>query len=231
MSTLASLLPFVLLGGLLGLDVVSFPQIMVSRPIVAATIGGAVAGDASAGLTLGVFLELVALGTLPFGASRYPEWGSASLAGGALHAMALADGAVADGAFVLAAMAALLAAWAGGISMVWLRRLNARWARGVLQGLHSGSSRTVVGLQLSGLAADFTRAALLTLIVLVLAGPPMSMALDAWSREPVMSGVIVTVTGGAVAVGAVWKLFHSVPRANRLFLTGLLVGLLALLVS
>ena len=32
------LLPIALLGGLLGLDVVSFPQAMISRPLVAATI-------------------------------------------------------------------------------------------------------------------------------------------------------------------------------------------------
>ena len=31
-------------------------------------------------------LELIALETLPFGASRYPEWGSASVVGGAIFA-------------------------------------------------------------------------------------------------------------------------------------------------
>ena len=45
-----ALLPFVLLGGICGLDVVSFPQAMISRPIVAATVAGALAGRAGLGL-------------------------------------------------------------------------------------------------------------------------------------------------------------------------------------
>jgi len=35
--SLLEALPIAMLGALLGLDVVSFPQVMVSRPIVAAT--------------------------------------------------------------------------------------------------------------------------------------------------------------------------------------------------
>ena len=81
-----SLLPLAFLGGVVGLDVVSFPQAMISRPIVAATLGGAFVGNGTAGVLIGVVLELIALDTLPFGASRYPEWGSAGVAGGALFA-------------------------------------------------------------------------------------------------------------------------------------------------
>src|SRR5579864_1369574 len=80
------LLPIALLGGVLGLDVVSFPQAMISRPIVAATLAGALVGQPPSGLLLGAALELIALETLPFGASRYPEWGSASVVGGAIFA-------------------------------------------------------------------------------------------------------------------------------------------------
>ena len=86
MITLIDLIPLALLGGVLGLDVVSFPQAMISRPLVAATLGGALLGQASSGLLLGAALELIALETLPFGASRYPEWGSASVVGGAIFA-------------------------------------------------------------------------------------------------------------------------------------------------
>ena len=37
-------------------------------------------------MLVGVTLELIALATLPFGASRYPEWGSAGVVGGAIAA-------------------------------------------------------------------------------------------------------------------------------------------------
>ena len=76
---LIDLLPIALLGAVLGMDVVTFPQAMISRPIVAATLAGAFIGNAPAGLVMGAVLELLALEMLPFGASRYPEWGSASL--------------------------------------------------------------------------------------------------------------------------------------------------------
>src|SRR5262245_65679911 len=81
-----------LLGGMLGLDTVSFPQAMLSRPIVGATIAGAFMGDATAGLLAGATLELFAVDTLPFGASRYPEWGSAGVIGGTLFAQTVAFG-------------------------------------------------------------------------------------------------------------------------------------------
>src|SRR5204863_7725987 len=84
--TLLGAFPIALLGALLGLDVVSFPQMMISRPIVAATLAGALIDNAPAGLLIGVVLEMIALDTLPFGASRYPEWGSAAVVGGALFA-------------------------------------------------------------------------------------------------------------------------------------------------
>ena len=38
------LLPLSLLGAIVGLDVVCFPQVMYSRPLVAATLAGAFVG-------------------------------------------------------------------------------------------------------------------------------------------------------------------------------------------
>jgi mannose/fructose/N-acetylgalactosamine-specific phosphotransferase system component IIC len=120
--SLAEALPIALLGALLGLDVVSFPQAMVSRPIVAATVAGAFIGHPSAGLLIGVVLELIALDTLPFGASRYPEWGSAGVVGGALFA---AQPTGMPGALPASLLAALLTASISGWSMVVLRRIIA----------------------------------------------------------------------------------------------------------
>src|SRR5437588_9109660 len=115
------LIPLALLGGVLGLDVVSFPQAMISRPLVAATLAGALIGQSPSGLLVGATLELIALETLPFGASRYPEWGSASVVGGAIFATYPAHPA---GAMTLAVLAALTTTWVGGWTMVKLRQLN-----------------------------------------------------------------------------------------------------------
>ncbi|HRN52954.1 MAG TPA: PTS sugar transporter subunit IIC, partial [Gemmatimonadaceae bacterium] len=65
------LLPLAVLGAVLGLDVVSFPQAMISRPIVASTLAGAMLGHPERGLVMGVALEFFALESMPFGASRY----------------------------------------------------------------------------------------------------------------------------------------------------------------
>jgi len=50
------LLPLSMLGGLLGLDVVCFPQMMISRPLVGATVAGAFVGDTHTGLLVGATL-------------------------------------------------------------------------------------------------------------------------------------------------------------------------------
>src|SRR3712207_6854975 len=109
---------------------------MVSRPIVAATLSGAFVGEASSGLLMGVMLELIALDTLPLGASRYPEWGSASVVGGALFASHTAHP---PGALVVALLGTLAAAWIGGWSMVKVRGRNARWAGRRRDALGAGS--------------------------------------------------------------------------------------------
>jgi len=54
MQQIFSIVPIAILGGVIGLDVVSFPQAMISRPIVAATLGGAFVGiDKIVGLRKG----------------------------------------------------------------------------------------------------------------------------------------------------------------------------------
>ena len=115
------LLPIAMLGAVLGLDVVSFPQAMLSRPIVAATLAGALLGAPVQGLVMGAVLELFALETLPVGASRYPEWGSASVVAGAIFAAEPPDR---GGALAVATVVGLLTAAVGTYSMVVVRRLN-----------------------------------------------------------------------------------------------------------
>src|SRR5688500_1428582 len=162
-----NLLPIVLLGALLGLDVVSFPQAQISRPLVAATVSGALLGHGFNGLLVGATLELIALETLPIGASRYPEWGSASVVGGAMVARFGDDG---PGAMPLAVLAALATAWVGGWTMVSLRRLNGIVARRARPAFDRGLFPAIAGVQLFGLTADFARGALLTLVALLVFG-------------------------------------------------------------
>src|SRR6185312_10087239 len=202
------LLPVAILGAVLGLDVVSFPQAMISRPVVAATLGGTLIGESSSGLLVGAILELIALETLPFGASRYPEWGSAAVVGGVIFGSHAAHPA---GAMTLAVLSALATTWVGGWTMVQLRKLNARWAGKRRDALEAGARGSVVSLQLIGMTADLARGFVLTAIAYALL-----------SRSMVV-GVAASVAGGAA-----WKLFHSTNGARWLFLGGLAVGLFML---
>jgi PTS system mannose-specific IIC component len=221
-ETLADLLPLAILGAVLGLDVVCFPQAMISRPLVAASAAGAFVGHPLQGLFIGVTLELIALETLPFGASRYPEWGSAAVVGGALFA----DSAPSQpGGMTTAVLAALATAWVGGYSMVLLRGQNARWARARLPLLERGSGRTVIGLQVAGLTADLVRGGALTLLALLVLRPLTRLALEHWSVSPALSRAVVTGTAATVASAAAWKIFHSTAGARWFFLGGIAAGL------
>jgi mannose/fructose/N-acetylgalactosamine-specific phosphotransferase system component IIC len=218
------LIPIAMLGGVLGLDVVSFPQAMISRPIVAATLGGALAGDAVSGLLIGAVLELIALDTLPLGASRYPEWGSASVAGGALFA---AHASQPSGAMAVAVLGTLAAAWIGGWTMVKLRGLNARWARQRREQLAAGSRDAVIGLQLLGLTADLARGAVFTALAYAILAPTVRAAIGVWGIDARLSRAVVVGAAITVAAGAAWKVFHSTLGVRWTFLAGLAAGTLA----
>lgn len=218
------LLPFVplaVLGAVLGLDVVSFPQAMISRPIVAATLAGTLLGHPLRGLVVGVALEFFALESMPFGASRYPEWGSASVVGGSLFALTPDN---TPAAMTLATLAALVTAQLGGLSMIALRRWNAQWARRLQPGLARGSGHTVVGLQLAGMSADLLRGGLLTFLALAVFEPLRIAVLATFSFPGTLSRAVVVSVASTVGLAAVWKVTSTTPGARWWLLGGLLAG-------
>ena len=223
--TLLDVLPVAILGGVLGLDVVGFPQAMISRPLVAATAGGALIGHAMSGMLIGAALELIALETLPFGAARYPEWGSAATVGGALYANHFGDPA---GAMTMAVLASVATAWFGGWSMIQLRDANGRAAGRHRAGLDAGARGTVIGLQIAGLSADLLRGTLLTGIAYATLSPLFTASIGLWGVDGKLSRAMVVGVSAAVAAGAAWKLFHSVPWARWICLCGLGIGVLVL---
>lgn len=118
-----SWLLLVALGGLLALDAASWPQAMVSRPLVSGTLGGLVFGDPQAGFFAGAVLEVMSFRHPPFGGARYPDTGPAGLAAGAGYAVA--GGGTLSG-LLAAVLAGWVLGWAGSRSVHLLRSLNAR---------------------------------------------------------------------------------------------------------
>jgi mannose/fructose/N-acetylgalactosamine-specific phosphotransferase system component IIC len=221
-------LPIALLGALLGLDVVSFPQAMISRPIVASTLAGTFIGHSAAGLLIGVVLEMIALDTLPFGASRYPEWGSAGVVGGALFA---AQRAGMPGALPASLLAALLTASISGWSMVVLRRIIAARLARTRDRIEEGSRGALLSLHLSGMSLDLLRGALVTMLAMVIFSPLVRAIVAIWGSESAYSRAVVVVTAAIVAGGALWKVFHSVRHVIWLFLGGLVVSTAVLVLT
>lgn len=219
---LIGIIPIAVLGGLLGLDVVSFPQAMISRPLAAATLAGVLVGHSASGLLVGAVLELIALETLPFGASRYPEWGSASVVGGAIFASHPSHPA---GAMTCAMLAALATTWIGGWTMVKLRQANAGWARDRRDALEAGSRGAVTSLQLIGMTADLARGAILTGLAYALLAPLADWCIAHWEMDARLSRSMAVAIAASVAGGAAWKLFHSTHGARWFFVSGLVVGL------
>ncbi len=223
--SLLEALPIALLGAVLGLDVVSFPQAMVSRPIVAATLGGAFIGNPPAGLLIGVVLEMIALDTLPFGASRYPEWGSAGVVGGSLFA---SQAVGMPGALPASLLAALLTASISGWSMVMLRRLIASRLERTRDQLEAGSRDALLSLHLSGMSLDLLRAALVTIVAMTIFAPLVKAIVAVWGSESAASHAVVVVVAAVVAIAALWKVFHSVKHVLWFFFGGVLIWIFLL---
>jgi len=120
-----SIIGLLLLGGVAAVDGTSVGQFMISRPFVAATLAGWIAGDAAQGAMIGLVLEALQLPVLPVGAAQYPEGGPAAVAAGAAFATSDASSATLLG-IVLGAVAL---EWVGGQSVRMIRTVNVRILR------------------------------------------------------------------------------------------------------
>jgi len=216
-------------GTLVGLDLVSMPQAMIARPLVAGAVAGAMLGDLKIGLQLGVILELFQYDILPMGAVRYPEYGPATVAAvAAAHAAALALPLAETerqlGAVGLGVVVGLVTGLLGGISIHQMRRINTWAVRRCADALERGETNVIVRLHVWSILRDGARAALVTAVGLALAAGAGDLLVGGL---PVRSAIVVAVvvTGAAVAAGASGTL-RLVPRGAdlRWFAAGLLGG-------
>jgi len=227
-ALLFSLAPVSLLGAVTGLDMVSFPQMMLSRPLVSATIAGAFVGRPGAGLLIGAVLELIALETLPFGASRYAEWGTAGVVGGVVMAGQPHGSA---GALPVAMFVALATAVFSSRSMVWVRTWNAGEGKRMRVEIDAGSPEAIDSVQLRGLTMDLIRGFAVTCVSLLILFPLSQKIVAVWGTDAIYSRAVVTALAATVAAGAIWTLTHRAARAGWLFVLGLCAGTALLLLQ
>lgn len=214
-------------GAVVGLDFVSFPQAMLSRPVVSATLGGLVCGDAATGLLVGVLLECFALETMPLGASRYPEWGPASVAAGAV-AVVPDNPELAARLLPLAVLAGLCTAMLGGLTLVWLRRFNLSVAGRYRDRLAAGDAAALLAVHWTGIIIDFGRAGAVTAIFVLALFPLRNAIQDALHTVSGSASLTITaILAVGVAGSAVWKVVHRAKGHAWYLLAGLAVGLVA----
>jgi PTS system mannose-specific IIC component len=211
-------------GTLVGLDLVSVPQAMISRPLVAGTIAGWLVGDVEAGLRIGVLFELFALDVLPVGAVRYPDYGPATVA-----AVVLGAGAPWELSLGLSVALGLVLAVIGGWSLQIVRRWNARAIQRRAAALAAGESSAIRRLQYGALLRDAARGFILTLLGILAAAAIKDMVrLDrqtavALTLVAIGSALAATVNGAARSSGRSVRLKWLVAGAG----VGILLAVLA----
>ena len=216
-----------LAGGFVGLDSTSFPQAMISRPLVAATLGGLIFGDPVTGAMLGVILEVLTFVVLPVGAARYPESGTAAAAAAA--ALVHTGASWADTPLLL--MAALFAlGWerVAGLTVVLGRKVNERFVADIPAA--TSAERAVVRAHMLALGFDWLRGAACVLVgalagslLLRLFGPLLQLDTNT-------AGGVIAVAATALA-GAGLSLFGGWRERRVTFGIGILCGLLLILAA
>jgi mannose/fructose/N-acetylgalactosamine-specific phosphotransferase system component IIC len=200
-----------LLGGLLALDATSVGQFMISRPLVAGALTGLLIGQPAAGLAVGAILELYLLVSFPTGGSRFPEGATATVVAVA------AAGAGSGGTLALAVAVGIVWGQLAGVSITWLRHLNAKLVPDTAHGPTSGGR--VTAAHLGAVALDYVRAVVVTLAGVLVAQPVVRALAAAWPL-PADDTHGLLLVGGAVSVGILLRDLGGFTRHQIALATG-----------
>jgi PTS system mannose-specific IIC component len=151
-------------GGVVAVERKAFLQAMLSRPLVSATVMGALLGDLRSGLYIGMLLELFYLGTANLGASL-PENDTVSATGTAAAAATMAAATGAGSTQAIWSMAVLLFIGLGRAGRYADRLLEgymARLARVAMASAEAGNLSRAVRQNLWGMWPHFVVYALAT---------------------------------------------------------------------
>lgn len=213
-----------LVGGLLALDATAVGQFMVSRPLVAGVIAGALTGDAATGLLVGSLLEFYHLATVPAGGARVPDAGPATVVAATV---AVWTGGT-PGAIAVAWCLGLLWSQVGGWTVSLQRRLN-----GLILGAIMGEGDSPTALELAhalAILSDLVRGTLLTGVGLLIGITAVPGLAAVWPLDSAWT-VGLILAGASVPLGILYKGFGGWPKQRVLFVAGLGAGLVAAYLS
>jgi len=142
-------------GGLLCLDRIFF-QVMISRPVVSASIIGLLLGDPYVGMITGALIELIWIDRLPVGTVVPPnDTVSAVLISAAVILAGRSLGAVSKEVIALGIVLLLPTALAGQIMDIWIIRGNDKIARAALKTAADGDIDGVSRLHIRALLRTY----------------------------------------------------------------------------
>jgi mannose/fructose/N-acetylgalactosamine-specific phosphotransferase system component IIC len=211
----------VLVGTLVGLDLASVSQIMISRPLAAGLLGGVVAGDPVSGMLVGALLEFFAMETLAVGAARFPDYGPAAVACGALAA-SRPQGTAAPVLLGLVLLA-MAAAWAGGWLVHLVRRANAASVEEAKAAIDSGDARALSSVHMAGLVRDAVRGGVLTASTLALGHYWTGLFASGFRAAPVVAQAALAAATVGVGLWGGWHLFGT-GASRRWYAAGIAGG-------
>jgi PTS system mannose-specific IIC component len=188
-------------GTLVGLDLVSVLQGLLSRPLVVGAVTGLLVGDVEAGLRIGAVLELFALDVVPVGASRYPDFGAATMG-----AVVYAAGSPWKETLGASVGIGLGLAIVFGTTISAVRRLNARMVRAYAERLARGDGRAIEVVHLTCLGHDLVRS-------LIVSAVGLGLGLELAVLRP--SHLLGTQLTLVAVVGATWALAHGAVASAR----------------
>jgi PTS system mannose-specific IIC component len=185
-------------GVLVGIDMTSVAQTMLSRPLVAATVAGVILGDPAGGLMMGVLLELFALEVLPVGAARYPDCGLGAVA--AVAVVAGSPGVLSTG---LGGALGLAVAYLGGVAAHVTRMVNGADVVRNAAALDAGDKSVIYWVHVRGVLRDCVRSMLVVAIGLSAACAmrlvlPITLQGAVYLRIVVVGAAIAAVVSGTV---------------------------------
>lgn len=185
-------------GTVVGLDLASVLQGLLNRPLVAGAVTGVILGDPVAGLRIGAALELFALDVLPVGASRYPDYGAATVA-----AVTFGAGHLWSSSLGLSVVLGLLLAQLGGAALVLHRRVTAWALARAIPAVDRGDPGAASRVHLQGLLSDLVRSFALAGLglasaLLLLQAPRIDLPTGRALTVVAVGGGFVALIGGAL---------------------------------
>jgi mannose/fructose/N-acetylgalactosamine-specific phosphotransferase system component IIC len=208
-------------GGVCALDATAAWQVMLSQPLVSASIAGLLTGVPVTGVAIGILLQLLWSGSIPVGARPMPDSPVASVSGVWFASALLKGGAgVPDSLAHLAGiLAALAVALVGRETIMFERELNRRLFERFLRRVRAGELVGPGRVQFLGATLAFSRGFLLclvaTTVLAVLAGPAGRLV-----SSSAGGGAHALVLIGGLGAGVLFNTFVRKTRSRLLAFGG-----------